>query len=143
MAADQPVNEEAEAEVLPLVVWLARASLYLLLQGAIVLATYLVYGFGKEPSALTLGFRVDPLQAGAFLLWGALGTYIGFFNFRWATAYVVVSSVLFTLLAAVGSFAPDQLGLYISNTANVFHWIVAALSWTVGLRALYHERLGA
>ena len=96
MAADPSVNakepigpgqEANEAEMTPLVVWAARLSLYFLAQGGILLLSYAYYGFNTDPNSFALGFRLDPIHATVHFLWGLVGTYIGFFQPRYATAF--------------------------------------------------------
>ena len=84
--AEHEAAGDPETEHWPAVVWLARLSVYFLAQGALALLAYAYYGFGSDPNSFALGFRIDPILAAINLVWGLIGTYIGFFNPRYATA---------------------------------------------------------
>ena len=124
----------------PLVVWLARLSVYLLAQGALTLMAYAYYGFGGNPDTFPLGFRIDPILAGANLLWGLIGTYIGFFRPRFATAFVLACAAFYTALAVLGSFTSHHLGMLLNDRVNWFHWLIVIPAWAIGLHALWRAR---
>src|SRR3569623_827683 len=98
--------EALEVVGLPLVVWAARLSVYLLVQGAIVLLSFAYYGFATNPQKFALGFRIDPIEAGLHLLWGGAGTIIGFFAPAYSTAFVLAFAAFYTVLAVIGYFTP-------------------------------------
>src|SRR6266540_7496223 len=89
----EPEAEWAGAETTPLVVWAARLSLYFLAQGGILLLSYAYYGFKTDPHNFALGFRLDPIHAAVHFVWGLVGTYIGFYRPRYATAFVLAFAV--------------------------------------------------
>src|SRR5262245_39651758 len=120
----------------PAVVWAARLSVYLLAQGALVLLAYAYYGFGSDPESFALGFRIAPLLAAVNLLWGAAGTYIGFFQPRYALPLVLAFAALYTALAGLGSFTSYHLGMNLDGRVNLFHWLIALAAWAIGLTAL-------
>jgi hypothetical protein len=140
MTQDQPSTEELEAQHWPVVVWAARLSVYFLAQGALVLLDYAYFGFGRDPDSFALGFRIDPILAAVYLVWGLIGTYVGFFQPRYATAFVLAFAAFFTLLAALGSFTQLRFGMTLVPRIDLFHWAVAALAWAIGLYALRHRR---
>jgi hypothetical protein len=120
----------------PAVVWAARLSVYLLAQGALVLLAYAYYGFDSDPESFALGFRIAPLLATVNVLWGAAGTYIGFFQPRYALPFVLASAAFYTALAVLGSFTPYDLGMNLNGRENLFHWLIALAAWAIGLYAL-------
>jgi len=132
-----PTDEELDATPpLPLVFWAARCSAYFLALGGIMLVSYLFYGFDTDPQSFPPGFRLNPLQAGVDFIWGLVGTAIGFFRPRFATAFVLAFAAFFTLVAGLGTFAGSALGMELGASAQVFYWVVVAGAWAVGLRAL-------
>lgn len=136
-----PTDEELDrTPPLPLVVWAARCSAYFLALGGIMLVSYLFYGFDTEPQSFPPGFRLNPLQAGVNFIWGLVGTLIGFFRPRFATAFVLAFAAFYTLVAGLGTFAGSALGMQLGTPAKVFYWVVVAGAWAVGLRALLRHR---
>jgi hypothetical protein len=139
-----PTDEELDrTPPLPLVVWAARCSAYFLALGGIMLVSYLFYGFDTEPQSFPPGFRLNPLQAGVNFIWGAVGTLIGFFRPRFATAFVLAFAAFYTLVAGLGTFAGSALGMELGTPAKVFYWVVVAGAWAVGLRALLKRHRAA
>jgi hypothetical protein len=139
-----PTDEELDrTPPLPLVVWAARCCAYFLALGGIMLVTYLFYGFDTDPQSFPPGFRLNPLQAGVNFIWGLVGTAIGFFRPRFATAFVLAFAAFYTLVATLGTFAGSALGMELGTPAKVFYWVVVATAWVVGLRALLKRRRGA
>jgi hypothetical protein len=137
---EHSARRSAEKATWPIVVWAARLSVYFLAQGALVLLAYAYYGFGTDPNSLALGFRIDPILAAINLVWGLIGTYVGFFRPRYATRFVLAFAAFYTVLAALGSFTSTHLGMMLGDPVNRFHWGVVAVAWAVGLYALWHER---
>jgi len=136
-----PTDEELDrTPPLPLVVWAARCSAYFLALGGIMLVSYLVYGFDTEPQTFPPGFRLNPLQAGVNFIWGLVGTAIGFFRPRFATAFVLAFAAFYTFVALLGTFAGSALGMELGTPAKVFYWVVVAGAWAVGLWALLKPR---
>jgi hypothetical protein len=132
-----PTDEELDrTPPLPLVVWAARCTAYFLALGGIMLVSYLFYGFDTDPQSFPPGFRLNPLQAGVNFIWGAVGTAIGFFRPRFATAFVLAFAAFYTLVASLGTFAGSALGMELGTPAKVFYWVVVAGAWAIGLRAL-------
>lgn len=133
----EPTDEELDrTPTLPLVVWAARCSAYFLALGGIMLVSYLFYGFNTDPESFPPGFRLNPLQAGVNFIWGLVGTLIGFFRPRFATAFVLAFAAFYTLVAGLGTFAGSALGMELGTPAKVFYWVVVAAAWAVGLRVL-------
>jgi hypothetical protein len=130
------VSDKVPETTWPAVVWAARLSVYLLAQGALVLLAYAYYGFDSDPESFALGFRIAPLLAAVNLLWGAAGTYIGFFQPRYALLFVLASAAFYTALACLGSFTPYDLGMKLDDRENLFHWLIALAAWAIGLYAL-------
>jgi hypothetical protein len=126
--------ETVEIETVPLVVWAARFSVCLLAQGAIMLLAYAIKGFGTDPHSFPVGFRIDPTHAAIRLVIGLAGTYIGFFQPRYATAFILVFAALYTVLTV---FTPYQLGLHI----GLLHWLLLAVAWAIGLYGLWCHRV--
>ena len=136
-----PTDEELDrTPALPLVVWAARCSAYFLALGGIMLVSYLFYGFDTDPQDFPPGFRLNPLQAGVNFIWGGVGTLIGFFRPRFATAFVLAFAAFYTLVATLGTFAGSALGMELGTPAKVFYWVVVAGAWAVGLWALLKRR---
>ena len=139
MAEPSPASDSAESESWPLVVWLARLSVYFLAQGALTLLAYAYYGFGTNPDHFAPGFRIDPILAALNLAWGLIGTYIGFFRPSYATAFVLAGAAFYTALAVLGSFTTHHFGMLLNERVNLFHWVVVAIAWAIGLYALWHK----
>ena len=138
--AEHQAKDLKEIMAWPLVVWVARLSVYLLAQGALVLLAYAYYGFDSDPESFALGFRIDPTLAAVNLLWGAAGTYIGFFRPRYALPFVLACAAFYTALAVLGSFTPYHLGMRLGGRVAVFHWLIGPPALAVGLDALRHKR---
>ncbi|MBC8020508.1 MAG: hypothetical protein H7X78_04750 [Methyloceanibacter sp.] len=136
---EHPASDSVEATTWPLVVWVARLSVYLLAQGALVLLAYAYHGFDSDPESFALGFRIDPLLAAVNFLWGLAGTYIGFFRSRYATPFVLACAAFYTALAALGSFTPYDLGMMLNGRVNLFHWLIVLPAWAAGLYALWRR----
>ncbi len=144
-ATERPVPTDEELDrtpPLPFVVWAARFSAYFLALGGIMLISYAVYGFDKNPQDFPPGFRLNPLQAGVNFIWGLAGTAIGFFKPRFATAFVLAFAAFYTLVAGLGTFSDSALGMQLGTPAKVFYWVVVAFAWAVGLRALLKSQRG-
>lgn len=137
--ADHPASDMPEATTWPLVVWAARLSVYFLAQGALVLLAYAYYGFDSDPEGFALGFRLDPLLAAVNLLWGAAGTFIGFFRPRYALGFVLAFAACFTALAVLGSFTPYDLGMRLGGRIALYHWLIALPAWVIGLYTLWRK----
>jgi hypothetical protein len=140
MAEHHPTSRPTQTATWPLVVWVARLSVYFLAQGALVLLAYAYYGFDSDPESFALGFRIDPILAGVNLAWGLAGTYIGFFRPRYAIAFVLAFAAFYTLLAVLGSFTSTHLGMMLNDRVNLFHWLIVIPAWAVGLYALRRRR---
>ena len=97
------------------------------------------YGFGSNPDSFALGFRIDPILAALNLVWGLVGTFIGFFRPSYATAFVLAFAAFYTVLAVLGSFTPHHFGMLLNARVNLFHWVIVAIAWAVGLYALWHK----
>jgi uncharacterized protein DUF4383 len=136
----KPEAEWAGAEATPLVVWAARLSLYFLAQGGILLLSYAYYGFKTDPHSFALGFRLDPIHAAVHFVWGLVGTYIGFFRPRYATAFMLSFAVFYTVMAVLGTFTPYHLGMTLDDRVNLFHWFLVPPAWAIGLYGLWRER---
>lgn len=137
----RPTDEELDAlEPLPFVVWAARFTVYFLALGGIMLLTYAYYGFDTDPQSFPPGFRLNPLQAGVNFIWGLVGTLIGFFRPRFATAFMLAFAAFYTLVATFGTFAGSALGMQLGTPAKVFFWVVVAAAWAAGLRGLQQRR---
>jgi hypothetical protein len=134
--AETRASDKVPETTWPAVVWAARLSVYLLAQGALVLLAYAYYGFGSDPESFALGFRIAPLLAAVNLLWGAAGTYVGFFQPRYALPFVLAFAAFYTALASLGSSTSYDLGMNLNDRTNLFHWLVALAAWAIGLLAL-------
>ena len=140
---DRQEIETVEIETVPLVVWTARLSVYFLALGGILLAVYAIKGFRIDPQSFPLGFQLDPLQAGLYFVWGAIGCAIGFYRPRLAAGFVLASAALLTLLAVLGTFTPYHLGMQLTPRVNLFHWLLAPFAWAIGLYGLWCHRVFA
>ena len=134
--AETQASDKLPETTLPAVVWAARLSVYLLAQGALVLLAYAYFGFDSDPESFALGFRIAPLLAAVNLLWGGAGTYIGFFQPRYALPFVLAFAAFFTALAVLGTFTSYDLGMNLNDRTNLFHWLIALIAWAVGLPTL-------
>ena len=128
------------ARPVPLVVWAARLSVYFLLQGALLLLAYAYYGFDADPQSFPPGQRLDPLHAAVHLLWGIAGTYVGFVRPRLATNFMLAFAAFYTLLAILGTFTSQHLGMHLDTSVNLFHWSLVFPAWAIGLYWLWRER---
>ncbi|MGZ5849157.1 MAG: hypothetical protein ACXWJN_01035 [Methyloceanibacter sp.] len=133
-------NEGVEIETVPLVVWVARFSVYFLAQGAIMLLAYAIRGFDTDPLSFPVGFRIDPTHAVIRLVVGLVGTYVGFFWPRCATAFILVFAALYTVLTA---FTPYHLGMQYGLHIKLLPWLVLAVVWAIGLYGLWRDRRAA
>jgi hypothetical protein len=124
----------------PLVVWAARLSVYFLAQGALVLLAYAYYGFDSDPESFALGFRIDPVLATVNLVWGAIGTFIGFFRPRYSLVFIVAFAAFYVALALLGSFTTEHFGMLLNERVNRFHWVVGLAAWAIGLYAIWRKR---
>ena len=138
---EEAIEESIEVAGVPLVVWAARLSLFLLVQGIIVLGSYAYYGFGSDPNSFALGFRIDPILAAMNLVWGLIGTYIGFFNPRYSTVFVLACAAFYTVLAMLGTFTSQHLGMLLNDRVNLFHWAIVLPAWAIGLYALWCKQV--
>ena len=135
-----PGQEANEAEATPLVVWAARLSLYFLAQGGILLLSYAYYGFNTDPHSFPLGFKLDPIHAAVHFVWGLVGSYSGFFQPRYATAFVLAFAVFYTVMAVLGTFTPYHFGMMLDERVNLFHWFLVPPAWAIGLYGLWRQR---
>ena len=119
-------------------VWAARASSFFLLQGAFLLVAYAVLGFDTDPDTFPNGLRLDPIHAAVHLVWGAIGTWIGFRRPEFALGFIFAFSGFYIALAALGTFAPPEYhcGMQLRREENTFHWIVGPLALALALVAL-------
>jgi hypothetical protein len=136
----QPAGEAAPVTTWPAVVWVARLCVYLLAQGALVLLAYAYYGFDSDPGSFAPGFRIDPLLGALNLLWGAAGTYIGFFRPRYSLPFVLACAAFYLVLAGLGSFTPFNLGMRLGGSVALFHWLIALPAMAIALYALWRKR---
>jgi hypothetical protein len=134
------IQARPDARPVPLVVWAARLSVYFLLQGALLLLAYAYYGFDTDPQSLPPGQRLDPLHAAVHLLWGIAGTYVGFVRPHLATPFMLAFAAFYTLLAILGTFTNQHLGMHLDTPANLFHWSLVFPAWAIGLYGLWRER---
>lgn len=140
---EEAIEESIEVAGVPLVVWAARLSLFLLIQGIIVLVSYAYYGFGTEPSHFGPGFRLDPMHAAVNLVWGLAGSVIGFFMPRLSIAFVLAFAVFFTLFAGFGTFTAAHFRMKLDFMDNALNWALALLAWSIGIYALWQAGLHA
>jgi hypothetical protein len=140
---EEAIEESIEVAGVPLVVWAARLSLFLLIQGIIVLGSYAYYGFGTEPSHFGPGFRLDPMHAAVNLVWGLAGSVISFFMPRLSIAFVLAFAVFFTLFAGFGTFTADHFGMKLDVMDNALNWALALAAWGIGIYALWQAGLHA
>ena len=106
----------------------------------LALLAYAYYGFGSNPEHFPLGFRIDPILAAINLVWGLIGTYIGFFNPRYAIAFVLACAAFYTALAVLGTFTSHHLGMLLNERVNLFHWAIVLPAWAIGLYALRRKQ---
>ncbi len=140
---EDAIEESIEVAGVPLVVWAARLSLFLLIQGIIVLSSYAYYGFGTEPIHFGPGFRLDPVHAAVNLVWGLVGSVIGFFMPRLSIAFMLAFAVFYTLFAGFGTFTPDHFGMKLDIMDNLANWGLALAAWAIGIYALWQAGLHA
>lgn len=140
---DEELEESIEVGGVPLVVWAARLSLFLFIQGLIVLGSYAYYGFGTSPSEFGPGFRLDPIHASVNLVWGLAGSLIGFFMPRLSIAFMLAFAVFFTLLAGFGTFTSDHFGMQLNAIDNLINWALALAAWALVAYALWQASLHA
>ena len=140
---EEAVEESIEVAGVPLVVWAARLSLFLLAQGIIVLGSYAYYGFGTDAAQFGPGFRLDPIHAAVNLVWGLAGSVIGFFMPRLSISYMLAFAIFFTLFAGFGTFTPDHFGMALDTTDNLINWALALAGWGVATYALWQACLHA
>ncbi|MGB6908771.1 MAG: hypothetical protein WBE01_03430 [Methyloceanibacter sp.] len=135
------LEESIEVGGVPLVVWMARLSLFLLIQGLIVLGSYAYYGFGTHPSEFGPGFRLDPIHTTVNLVWGLAGSVIGFFMPRLSIAFVLAFAAFYTLFAGLGTFTSHHFGMQLDLTDNIINWVMALAAWAIGIYALCQASL--
>ena len=140
-ADDDDFEESIEVSGVPLIVWAVRLSLFLLIQGVIVLASYAYYGFGTDAQHFALGFRLDPIHAAINFFWGLIGSAIGFFLPRFSIDFTLAFAMFFTAFAGFGSFATDQLGMQLGAADNLINWSLALGAWTLSIYALCQDTL--
>ena len=140
MAEDHSVDGSVKAAGTPLVVWAARLSVYFLAQGGILLLAYAYYGFDTDPHSFSLGFRLDPIHATVHFVWGLVGSYIGFFRPRYATAFVLAFAAFYTVMAVLGTFTHYHFGMMLDDRVNLFHWSLLLPAWAIGLYGLWQQR---
>jgi hypothetical protein len=138
---DEAIEESIEVSGVPLVVWAARLSLFLLAQGIIVLGSYAYYGFGTDPSHFGPGFRLDPIHAAVNFVWGLAGSVIGFFMPRLSISFMLAFAIFFTLFAGFGTFTADHFGMKLDTTDNLINWALALAGWGIGIYALWQACL--
>ena len=133
---EEDLNRPIEVAGVPLVVWAVRLTLFLLLQGAIVLASYAYFGFGTDPSHFGPGFRLDPIHASVNFFWGLLGSVVGFFAPRFAIDYTLAFAFFFTAFAALATFTPEALPMHLGAWWTFINWMLAACGWAVTIYAI-------
>jgi hypothetical protein len=134
---EEAIEESIEVAGVPLVVWAARLSLFLLIQGIIVLGSYAYYGFATDPSHFGPGFRLDPIHAAVNFVWGLAGSVIGLFMPRLSISFMLAFAIFFTLFAGFGTFTADHFGMKLDATDNLLNWALALAGWGVGIYALW------
>jgi len=140
---EDQLEESIEVSGVALVVWAARLSLFFLIQSAIMLASYAYYGFGTDPSHFGPGFRLDPIHASINLVWGLIGSVVGFFMPRYSIAFVLAVAVFYTLFAGFGTFTSDHFGMRLDFVDNALNWLLALTAWSIGIYALWQASLRA
>lgn len=139
----EAIEESIEVAGVPLVVWVARLTLILFIQGLIVLGSYAYYGFGTDPTQFGPGFRLDPIHAAVNFVWGLAGSVIGFFMPRLSISYMLAFAIFFTLFAGFGTFTADHFGMALDTTDNLINWTLALTGWGVAIYALWQAGLHA
>lgn len=140
---EDEIEESIEVAGVPLVVWAARLSLFLLIQGLIVLGSYAYYGFRTDPAHFGPGFGLDPIHAAVNLVWGLAGSVIGLFMPRLSISFVLAFAVFFTLFAGFGTFTADHFDMRLDTTDNLSNWAMALAAWAIGIYALWQAGLHA
>ena len=140
---EDEIEESIEVAGVPLVVWAARLSLFLLIQGIIVLGSYAYYGFRTDPAHFGPGFGLDPIHAAVNLVWGLAGSVIGLFMPRLSISFVLAFAVFFTLFAGFGTFTADHFDMRLDTTDNLSNWAMALAAWAIGIYALWQAGLHA
>ena len=140
---EDEIEESIEVAGVPLVVWAARLSLFLLMQGSIVLGSYAYYGFGTDSSHFGPGFRLDPIHAAVNFVWGLAGSVIGFFMPRLSISFMLAFAIFFTLFAGFGTFTADHFDMKLDTTDNLSNWAMALAAWAIGIYALWQAGLHA
>jgi len=140
---EDEIEESIEVAGVPLVVWAARLSLFLLIQGLIVLGSYAYYGFRTDPAHFGPGFGLDPIHAAVNLVWGLAGSVIGLFMPRLSISFVLAFAVFFTLFAGFGTFTVDHFDMRLDTTDNLSNWAMALAAWAIGIYALWQAGLHA
>jgi hypothetical protein len=136
---EDAAEESIEVSGVPLVVWAARLSILILVQALIVLASYAYYGFGTDPAAFGPGFRLDPIHASINLLWGSVGSLVGFFMPRFSTNFVLAFALFYTALAGLGTFTSHHFGMKLDVTDNLMNWLLALGAWAAGIYSLIND----
>ncbi|HEU0017843.1 MAG TPA: hypothetical protein VFQ31_05740 [Methyloceanibacter sp.] len=127
------IQARPDARPVPLVVWAARLSVYFLLQGAFLLLAYAYYGFDTDPQSFPPGQRLDPQHAAVHLLWGIAGTYVGFVRPHLATPFMLAFAAFYTLLAVLGTFTSQHLGMHLDTPVNLTARLFASPLTGLGL----------
>ena len=93
------------------------------------------------PSIFPLGFRIAPILAAINLLWGLIGTYIGFFNPRYAIAFVLRPARRFIRRLPCSARSPRSISACCSTSGSVcLHWAIVLPAWAIGLYALWRKQ---
>ena len=140
---DDRIEESIEVAGVPLVVWAARLSLFLFIQGLVVLGSYAYYGFSTNPARFGPGFGLDPIHASVNLVWGLAGSIIGFFMPRLSISFALAFAVFFTLFAGFGTFTRDDFGMRLDTIDNLSNWAMALAAWAISIYALWQAGLRA
>jgi hypothetical protein len=140
---EDTIEESIEVSGVPLVVWAARLTLILLIQGLIVLGSYAYYGFATDPGQFGPGFRLDPIHAAVNFVWGLAGSVIGFFTPRLSISYMLAFAIFFTMFAGFVTFTPDRFGMTLDGTDKAIAWALAATGWAIAVYAIWQACLRA
>jgi hypothetical protein len=49
-------------------------------------------------------------------------------------------AAFYTLLAILGTFTSQHLGMHLDTPVNLFHWSLVFPAWAIGLYGLWRER---